>query len=72
MIEVINEEGKISWEEFVNGAIDKIIFFNENNIRTALNVLDVNGNGRISQQKLKESYIAEPSDKNDKIWEEII
>jgi calcium-dependent protein kinase len=55
-------DGKVTWDEFVTAAIDKISLLNDGNIRAAFNVLDADGNGRITKKELKDKFAS--SDKN--------
>jgi calcium-dependent protein kinase len=58
-----NGDGKITWDEFVTAAIDKIALLNDGNIKAAFNVLDADGNGRITKQELKAKFAS--NDKKD-------
>lgn len=51
-----NGDGIITWDEFVAAAIDKIALLNERNVRNAFNVLDDNGDGRITPDELKKKF----------------
>lgn len=51
-----NGDGKITWDEFVAAAIDKITLLNERNVRAAFNVLDENGDGRITRDELRKRF----------------
>ncbi len=52
----INRDGKVTWEEFVAAAIDKIVLLNERNIEAAFNVLDKNGDGQITLEEMNEMF----------------
>jgi calcium-dependent protein kinase len=73
-----DEDGKISWDEFVSAAIDKIGLLNDANIKAAFKVLDADGNGRITKQELKSKFgntdnkDQEEVDKEDLMWEDIM
>jgi Ca2+-binding EF-hand superfamily protein len=40
-----DNNGRVTWEEFVSAASDKIALLNEENIKSAFRVLDMNGDG---------------------------
>lgn len=52
----INRDGKVTWEEFIAAAIDKIVLLNERNIEAAFKVLDKNGDGKITIDEMKEIF----------------
>ena len=47
-----NGDGEITWDEFVAASINKIALLNKHNIRAAFDVLDENGDGKISREEL--------------------
>ena len=50
----INHSGSIEWDEFMTAATNRYrVVMNEENLRTAFNVLDIDGNGTISLEELK-------------------
>ncbi len=51
-----NGDGIITWDEFVAAAIDKVTLLNERNVKAAFNVLDEDGNGRITKEELKKKF----------------
>lgn len=51
-----NGDGIITWDEFVAAAIDKIALLNKQNIRAAFDVLDENGDGRITKEELRKRF----------------
>jgi calcium-dependent protein kinase len=55
-------DGKITWDEFVTAAIDKIVLLNDSNIRAAFDVLDADGNGSISKDELKDKFASAKED----------
>lgn len=65
-------DGKVTWDEFVTAAIDKIALLNDKNIRAAFNVLDADGNGRISKKELKDRFVGTDGDKDDQLWDDIM
>ena len=69
-----NGDGEITWDEFVAASIDKIALLNKHNIRAAFNVLDENGDGKISREELKKWFKADENtmDPDEKMWDEIM
>ena len=67
-----NGDGKITWDEFVTAAIDKVALLNDKNIKAAFNVLDADGNGRITKQELKGKFEGNKEDKDDLLWDDIM
>jgi len=73
-----DKDGKISWDEFVSAAINKIELLNDANIKAAFKVLDADGNRRITKQELKSKFgntdnkDQEEADKEDLMWEDIM
>ena len=73
-----NGDGKITWDEFVTAAIDKIALLNKANIEAAFKVLDKDGNGKVTKEELKANFGSsdkkdqEEADKDDSMWEEIM
>lgn len=51
-----NQDGIITWEEFVTAAIKKVSLLNERNMRAAFNVLDENGDKKITPDELKRRF----------------
>ncbi len=47
-----DKDGKISWEEFFTASIDKTMLLNEKNLRAIFDLLDIDGNGKITKQEL--------------------
>ena len=47
-----NGDGKIDLNEFILMVSDKATLFNEENLRKAFNMLDVDGDGRIDQREM--------------------
>ena len=69
-----NGDGYISWNEFVSSSINKHTLLNEHNIRAAFNLLDENGDGKISKEELKKWFKVDESELNpeEKMWDDII
>jgi len=68
-------DGKVTWDEFVTAAINKVALLNDANIRAAFNVLDADGNGRITVKELKDRFAPESNDEageDDKMWDDIM
>ena len=51
-----DRNGRVTWEEFVAAASDKISLLNERNIKAAFNVLDSNGDGAITKDELRRNF----------------
>ena len=50
----MNKDGQIDWDEFMTAATNRYrLVMNEENLRTAFNVLDIDGNNTISLDELK-------------------
>ena len=50
----MNKDGQIEWDEFMTAATNRYrLVMNEESLRTAFNVLDIDGNGTISLEELK-------------------
>ena len=48
--------GRVTWEEFVAAASDKIALLNERNVIAAFKVLDTNGDGTITKDELRNKF----------------
>ena len=48
-----NNDGQVSYSEFLTGAADKAKLLNEEHLRAAFNLLDRNGDGYIQIEELK-------------------
>ena len=49
----VNNDGLISYEEFIQAAIDHKTLLNEKNIKEVFNIFDLNGDGFITLEELK-------------------
>ena len=78
-----NCKGKISYEEFVIAASDKIALLSkEQNLKLAFQILDINGDGKITADELKVSFskVEVPeflkrhssTEFNEQFWDEVI
>ena len=71
-----NGDGKVTWDEFVTAAINKVALLNDANMKAAFKVLDADGNGRITKKELKDRFAPEnnqtEADKDDKMWDDIM
>lgn len=71
-------DGKVTWDEFVTAAINKIALLNDRNIKAAFNVLDTDGNGRITKKELKDKFPSAKEDpeynqdKDEQMWDDIM
>ena len=53
----MDKDGQIEWGEFVTAATNRYrLLMNEENMRTAFNVLDMDGSGEITLDELKECF----------------
>ena len=52
-----NKDGQIDYAEFMTAALDRIQLLNEQNLRTAFDVLDSSGDGYISPDELQEAFM---------------
>ena len=48
-----NGDGKISYAEFLTGASNKTSLINEDNLRAAHSVLDLDGDGMVSPDEIR-------------------
>ena len=48
-----NNDGKISYAEFLAGASDKATLLNEERLRMAFDVMDLNGDGTVTIDEIK-------------------
>ena len=51
-----NGDGKIDYGEFITAAINRQKLLNEQNIKTAFEIIDIDGSGDISIQELKKTF----------------
>ena len=73
----IDNDGKISWDEFLTAACNKVALLNEKNIKAAFKILDTNGDGQITKAELKAKFGSVEKDKvnlekEDLMWKEIM
>ena len=54
----INRDGKISFDEFMTAAIDKIKLLNDNNLKIAFNMLDKDNSKAIEKSEITSKFIA--------------
>ena len=50
----LNQDGKVTWEEFVAAAIDKVALLKDQNIDGVFNLLDKDKDERITMEDIKE------------------
>ena len=51
-----NQDGKISFQQFMVGAFDKPRILNDANLRVAFNLLDRNGDGKIMKEEVRDCF----------------
>ena len=61
LIELFNNldkdgDGKISYNEFLVGALDKTKLLNEENLRIAFDVLDTDGDGTVTADEMRNRF----------------
>ena len=53
----MNKDGQIDWDEFMTAATNRYrLIMDEENLRTAFNILDKDGNGSITMEELQECF----------------
>lgn len=67
----LDGDGKIDYHEFVQAAIDHRSLLNKDNIKAMFNLMDVNGDGIIDLQELKQTF-KQQGDKYNQVFQEII
>lgn len=68
-----NGDGKVDYTEFIAAAYRKDELLSQQNLRGAFRLFDVNGDGSITKDELKQVFgSGGPSADNEKIWEEIM
>ena len=68
----MNHDGKITWDQFVAAAINKVALLKEKNIDAVFDLLDKNNDGSITKEELKEQFGGEDRETDMKMWEEIM
>jgi len=48
----VNHDGRVTWDEFVAAAIDKVALLKEKNIDAVFNLLDKNSDNTISMEEI--------------------
>lgn len=66
-----NNDGTINFSEFVTVTIEKGRLLSEEMLRKAFNMFDIDGNGYITIDELKETIPIDGKN-SDEIWEEIM
>merc|ERR1712224_1065392 len=66
--------GKIDYTEFLAATMERSVYMKEEKLHAAFSLLDLDGNGRISKDELKQVLGKESDYKNvdDKYWENMI
>ena len=73
-----NNDGKVSYAEFLAGATDKAQLLNEERLKMAFNVLDMDGNGMVSSQELRWRFTSGSNENiaqlnvNEDFWEKMV
>ena len=53
----MNKDGQIDWDEFMTAATNRYrLIMDEENLRTAFNILDKDGDGSITMEELQECF----------------
>lgn len=68
----LNHDGKVTWDEFVAAAIDKVALLKEKNIDAVFNLLDKNNDDTITMEEIKAEFGGEHRECDLKLWEEIL
>ena len=68
----LNHDGKVTWDEFVIAAIDKVSLLKERNIDAVFNLLDKNNDERITMDEIKAQFGGDHKECDLKLWEEIL
>ena len=67
----VDGDNQISFQEFVQAAIDHSALLNKPNVDAIFDLLDINGDGEISQEELKESFKVQ-NEKDEEMVKQII
>jgi calcium-dependent protein kinase len=66
-------DGQISYDEFIAAAINKVALLNENNIKSAFEMIDLDGNGQLTIEELKTAFEVDSTDgASGDLWTDII
>ena len=73
----MNKDGQIEWDEFITAATNRYrLVMNEENLKTAFNILDIDGNGTISLEELKLCFSYSDLDNEDineeNLWQKML
>jgi len=67
-----NHNEKIDYTEFVTAVLDKNLLISQDNLRVTFNLLDADGNGKISLQEIQDAFGAESVFFEEGYWKELI
>lgn len=69
----LNGDGKIDYTEFIAAAYEKSLLLSSQNLRSAFNMMDENGDGSLTKEELMKVFGAGAvSERGEQIWDEII
>ena len=70
----VNGDGRIDYTEFIAAAFQKDLLLSTENLRAAFNMIDVNGDGTISKDELKQVFgdVHAGRQGGDRVWDEIM
>ena len=67
-----NHNETIDYTEFVTAVLDKDLLISQDNLRITFNLLDADGNGKISIQELQDAFGAESVFFEEAYWKELV
>jgi Ca2+-binding EF-hand superfamily protein len=68
----LNHDGRVTWDEFVAAAIDKVALLKEKNIDAVFNLLDKNSDGTITMEEISVEFGGEHRECDLELWQEIL
>ena len=69
----LNGDGKIDYTEFIAAAYEKSLLLSSQNLRSAFDMLDEDGDGTLTKDELKKVFGGgHVSEKGEQIWDELI
>ena len=67
----LNHDGKVSYVEFITTMANRTRLLTDQNLEVAFNVIDKNGDGRLSKAELKDAFHSGHAEE-DQLWDDIM